>query len=81
MRQFRFDYSLKNIPIPSQDAYLKNLIEKVKSVIKRMRWKAHFFDKNSINKNQNNHFGLASNKTPSSIPGNETFRNRPYKTH
>ncbi len=43
MRQFRFDYSLKNIPIPSQDAYLRNLIEKVENVLKRMRWKAHFF--------------------------------------
>jgi hypothetical protein len=73
MRQFRFDYSLKNIPIPSQDAYLKNLIEKVESVIKRMRWKAHFFNKNSINKNQNNRFGLASNKTPSSIPEMKPF--------
>ena len=37
MRQFRFDYSLKNIPIPSQDAYLRNLIEKVENVLKRMR--------------------------------------------
>jgi hypothetical protein len=36
MRQFQFDYSLKNIPIPSQDAYLNNLIEKVESVTKRM---------------------------------------------
>jgi hypothetical protein len=39
-----------------------------------MRWKAHFFNKNSINKNQNNHhFGLASNKTPSSIPEMKPF--------
>ena len=64
MRQFRFDYSLKNIPIPSLGAYFKNLIEKVESVIKLMRWKAHFFNKKRINNNQNNHFGLASNKTP-----------------
>ena len=49
MRQFQFDYSLKNIPIPSQDAYLRNLIEKVENVLKRMRWKAHFFLKEEKN--------------------------------
>ena len=43
MRQFRLDYPLKNIPIPSRDNYLRNWIEKVESVLKRMRWKAHFF--------------------------------------
>ena len=41
--RFRFDCSLKNIPIPSRDNYMRNLIEKVEGVLKRMRWKAHFF--------------------------------------
>jgi hypothetical protein len=70
MRQFRFDYSLKNIPIPSQDAYLKNLIEKVGRVTKRMRWKANFFLKGPTTQNQSNLFGLTytSNKSPPSIP-------------
>ncbi len=54
MRQFRFDYSLKNIPIPSQDAYLRNLIEKMENVLKRMRWKAHFFLKGDKISDQNN---------------------------
>ena len=36
-------YSLKNIPIPRNDVYMKALIEKVESLIKRMRWRAHFF--------------------------------------
>ena len=37
---------MKNIPLPSKDTYKKRLIKKVESVIKRMRWKAFFFDKN-----------------------------------
>ncbi len=44
MRQFRFDYSLKNIPIPSQDAYLRNLIEKVENV----RPHAHVSDRKHL---------------------------------
>ena len=41
-----------------------NLIEKVESVLKRMRWKAHFFLKGEKNQQNTNHFGLLSNKTP-----------------
>ena len=35
---------MKNIPIPPESSYLKNLIEKVEKFIKRLRWKAHFFE-------------------------------------
>ncbi len=75
MRQFRFDYSLKNIPIPSQDAYLRNLIEKVESVLKRMRWKAHFFLKGHKISDQNNPFGLPSSKTLPTILEMKSFEN------
>ena len=50
--QTRFKYSMKNIPIPPRNSYLKKLIEKTESVIKRMRWKAFFFEKND-NKQSN----------------------------
>jgi hypothetical protein len=58
---------LKNIPIPSQDAYLRNMIEKVGSVIKRMRWKDNVFLKGNKNSNGNNRFGFPSTKTSSAI--------------
>ena len=62
MRQFRFDYSLKNI-------------EKVESVLKRMRWKAHFFLKGDKISKQNNRFDLPSNKTPPTILEMKPFEN------
>ena len=43
MEKINYNYSLKKIPIPSITSYQLKLIEKVESVIKRMRWKAHFF--------------------------------------
>ena len=67
MRQFRLDYSLKNIPIPSRDNYLRNLIEKAESVLKRMRWKAHFFLKGEKSQENTRNFGLSSNKTPPTV--------------
>ena len=36
-----FDFSVKNIPIPSKYAYKKRLIQKAESLIRRMRWKAN----------------------------------------
>ena len=45
MNAKNFEYSLKNIPSPSKAAYLKSLIDKVEHFLKRMRWKAFFFDK------------------------------------
>ena len=36
---------MKNIPIPNKNAYLKNLIFKLESFLKRRRWKAYFFEK------------------------------------
>ena len=36
---------MKNIPIPSKNAYLKKLIFKLESFIKGIWWKAYFLDK------------------------------------
>ena len=67
MDQVRFDYSTKNIPIPPRNSYLKSLIEKVESVIKRMRWKAFLFNRNEQDNNDainNDNFGFKSRKCP-----------------
>ena len=51
MERIKFGYSLKNMPIPSKSSYQLQLIDKIESVIKRMRWKAHFFLTNTYNAN------------------------------
>ena len=71
MEPTKFDYSLKNIPIPSNNYYLKCLIDKVDSFLRKVRWKANFYDKNQTEEskndeiiNTNSKFGLKSNKSP-----------------
>ena len=56
-------YSMKNVPIPPKQRYLKSMMQKVESFITRLRWKAHFFDKNKHSVNNIN-FGFKSNFTP-----------------
>ena len=53
MESENLGYSLKNIPIPSKTNYLKSMMGKVENFIKRIRWKAHFFDKPMMRNNGN----------------------------
>ena len=43
MEKINFDYSFKTIPIQDKTSRLIKLREKIKSITKRMRWKALFF--------------------------------------
>ena len=42
-RKADLNYSLKNIPIPSKNTYMKKLIVQVEKVLQRIRWRTHFF--------------------------------------
>ena len=39
---------MKNIPIPNEDDYLRGLIEKIGSLLRRMRNKVKFFDNRDV---------------------------------
>ena len=54
MEPIDFGYSMKNIPIASRQRYKLKLTEKVESVLKRMRWKALFFDERNRDQNSQN---------------------------
>ena len=70
---------MKNIPLPSNDSYRKNLIFKLESFIKSVRQKAFFFDKNSeSNKQLNDNFGFESVKTPPKNEHLNAFENDMY---
>ena len=43
MEKSNLNYSFKNIQTPTKTPYQLTLTEKIESIIKRMRWKAHFF--------------------------------------
>ena len=72
MEKKNFNYSLKNIPVPSVTTYKMKLIEKVESVIKRMRWKAIFFTKENKELTVEN-YGFKSKKCPPHIKELENF--------
>ena len=74
MEKFSIEYSTKNIPIPSKKLYLKTLTEKVEKVIKRMRWKAFFFDNPNDNEKTEN-FGFKTFACPPQHNDLKNFEN------
>ena len=74
MEKINFNYSLKNIPTPSRSSYQLKLIDKIESVIKRMRWKAFFFLKdNNSNETARETFGFKSKRHPAQITEMQCF--------
>ena len=58
-------YFVKNIPIPLKKLYLKFMLDKIESFIKRLRWKAFYFDKKQLNEDEKplNTYGFRNEKT------------------
>ena len=68
---------MKNIPTPAERTYKLQLIEQIEAVIKRMRWKAIFYDPNDPNPNEEGKtpqtYGLKSNRCPKQVPAMKKF--------
>ena len=77
MEQINFNYSLKNVPLPSKNTYLKTMISKLESFIKCIWWKALFFEKPSVKQSHPN-FGFKSSKTPPQSQHLNAFENDLY---
>ena len=62
MEQVKFEYSMKNIPIPPKQEYLTELIRSVEIFVKNIRWRAFFFLNPSQTKSDKETFHFNSTK-------------------
>ena len=74
MEKLQFPYSYKNIPIPSERSYLLQLTDKIELVIKRMRWKAFFYNQEE-NEVIPETYGLKTLNCPPKIKDMNDFEN------
>ena len=70
MEKSEIKHPLKNIPITSTESYQLNLIDKIESLVKRMRWRAFYY----LNQQKSNNeiketFGFRSMKCPPPCSG------------
>ena len=68
MERRNLGYSLKNVPVASKASYIKKLLEKTESMIRRMRWKALFFEKPELKGEDYETYGFKSPKAPPQMP-------------
>ena len=54
--QKHYKYSMKNIPNPSEKLYRTTLIEKVELLVKRLRRRAHLFERSEKRKSNPFHY-------------------------
>ena len=73
MEKIQFNYSMKNIPLPSKHTYRLSMIDKAESLVGRMRWKVyHYLNEMDGCVNRNN-YGFKSSKSPPSHKALEAF--------
>ena len=81
MELFDFGFSLKDIPIPSKNYYLKTLIQKTEEFIGRLRWAAFFYlnpqDKDETKPTVET-YGFRSSATPPQVKELIPFENELY---
>ena len=64
---------MKNIPLWDKESYMKSLIAKTESFLKRMRWRI-FFYKGSVEETERQEFyGFKSDRCPPSDPDLDKF--------
>merc|ERR1712240_120233 len=77
-KQADIEYSLKNIPIPDKDSYLKSLLSKTECFIQRLRWKTYFFLNPKEKTCDTNTFGFKTEKSAPQVKELVNFENDLY---
>ena len=66
MEEIKFDYSMKNIPLPNRENYLKKMIHEVQLFFQRFRWRFFWVNNDKPTKEKQT-YGF---KTEKSAPAN-----------
>lgn len=69
------NYSMKNIPHPSEREYTTKLISMSDKLCRRMRWKAYFHLHPETKSKSNETYGFNSRKVPPAVPQLQSFEN------
>ena len=78
MEQVQYSYSMKNIPIPSKQDYMTQMIYSVEKFTKNIRWRSfHYLNPSPSSKKET--FGFQTTKPPPQVPELKHFENRLYE--
>ena len=78
MNQVNFEFSLKNIPIPSEKEYLIELISSVGTFVSNFRYRVYHFLYPTDENSQKETYGFKTTKPPPSLAETRDFENALY---
>ena len=79
MEKINLGYSLKNIPVPSKESYMKNMLNMIESFLRRVRWKAYWFNQRDVNPTAKETYGFNSENVPPTDDQLSGFENDIYE--
>ena len=79
MEKVNLGYSLKNIPVPGKESYMKNMLNMIESFLRRVRWKAYWFNQRDANPTAKETYGLNSENVPPTDDQLSGFENDIYE--
>ena len=81
VNRLQFDHSLKNIPLHSNKAVLTSTLEETELLIKRMRWRAFWYDRRDEETESipSEHYGFSTFNTPPAHPLLKNFEEDLFK--
>ena len=73
-KKFEIKHSIKNIPNAKNEEYKEKLIEKTQHLVRRMRWKAKFFeDENNVATEEHDNYGFKTTRLPKPVDNLKAF--------
>ena len=78
MEQVRYDYSMKNIPIPSEQEFIIELISSVEKFIKNLKWRSHHYLNPAQQTANKKTFGFNSTCPPPKVDELDNLQNMLY---
>ena len=72
-KKFEIKHSTKNIPNASESVYKEALIQKTQHLVRRMRWKAKFFEEEDVSTEDHDNYGFKTTRTPKPIEHLQAF--------
>ena len=79
MEKINLGYSLKNIPVPGKESYMKNMLNMIESFLRRVRWKAYWFNQRDVNPTAKETYGFNSENVPPTDDQLSGFENDIYE--
>lgn len=78
MNKFELNFAPKTIPVPPESSFMKQLLFQTENFLRRLRWKAFFFDNPDTRMGKKETFGFTTSASPPAMKDLQNFESDLY---